>query len=155
MKSVKCEEIRRGDSVVFKGDAIPFSAHRVIDSRRKNNKFYFLEKGDQNIAGTWIREESILGRVIAIKRKDNSIVQLKMNTSIMMKMNTTLLVIFLMTTHTINRVVKISSRCAKKAKVLTILKRPYRHLRSIITGVFRFMNKGLAFLCIRGMKFYG
>lgn len=155
VKSVKYEEIKRGDIVIFKEGDIPFSTHRVIDIRRKNNKCYYLEKGDQNITGTWIREESIIGQVIAIKRKDGRVIQVKMNTNILMKMNTTLLVIFLMITHAISTIAKIISRCAKKAKVFTILKRPYRHFLGIITRGSYIINKGLVFLFIKGMKFYG
>jgi signal peptidase I len=58
---VKPEDINPGDIVIFNRGIL--ACHRVLGIFKKNDRFYFWEKGDNSNAIGYISEDEIMGRV--------------------------------------------------------------------------------------------
>lgn len=72
VKHIQPDEIRRGDIAVFRsGDRI--IAHRIIGKFQEGERCYFLEKRDSGFEPGKIPEDAIIGKVIGIKRRNDSI----------------------------------------------------------------------------------
>ncbi len=62
IRFVDPEEIRRGDVFAFLRDK-SVVIHRFIKKRRRENVWWFCEKGDNCMNETWINERAFLGKV--------------------------------------------------------------------------------------------
>ena len=70
---VKYENIHMGDTVIFKGNDGLLVTHRILWSRKINNELYLLEKGDNNKTASWIPSNSVVAKVIGIKRGNRTL----------------------------------------------------------------------------------
>jgi signal peptidase I len=72
---VKKEKIRKGDVIVCKSKKVIY-AHRCVREIKKNNKIYYILKGDNlYYLDLKIEEKEILGKIVKIKR-GNKIINL-------------------------------------------------------------------------------
>ena len=71
VKKVPLEIIRRGDTIVFESDTKTKVCHRVVEIEKRDSILWFYTAGYKNTSyGTLpIRQERVLGKVVAIKRK--------------------------------------------------------------------------------------
>ena len=67
-------ELSVGDIVFFRGEKMPFVAHRLIEISVKGKSKQYLTKGDNlKVPDKWIDEADIYGRAIRIVKKNYTI----------------------------------------------------------------------------------
>jgi signal peptidase I len=70
VKKVSPKAIRYGDIAVFSYNGRIKFCHRVVKIEEKDGNLWFQTKGDRNsFPDTPVREEMLLGKVIAVKRR--------------------------------------------------------------------------------------
>jgi signal peptidase I len=71
VKKVPTETIRRGDTIVFESDTKAKVCHRVVEIEKRDSILWFYTGGYKNTSYDTppIRQEKVLGKVVAIKRK--------------------------------------------------------------------------------------
>lgn len=71
VKKVPLETIRLGDAIVFQSDAKTKVCHRVVEIEKKDNILWFHTQGykDTSSDAYAVRQEKVLGKVVAVKRK--------------------------------------------------------------------------------------
>lgn len=153
VKSIEYEAVNMGDIIIFKGNDSPFITHRVIGKRQMNGELHFFEKGDRNAFGTWIHEKSIIARVIAIKKRDNSVIML--NKTKRMRIINKLFTIYQLNAYMFERIIRVFKNWAKGYKALKFLREPYRYSYKIITRGQNLCKKLLVLILIKGIKLYG
>ncbi len=153
VKSIECEAVSTGDIIIFKGNDIPFITHRIIRKRKINGELHFFEKGDKNVSGTWIHKKSIIARVIAIKKRDNSVIML--NETKRMRIINKLFTVYQLNAYIFERIIKVFKDWVKGYKALNFLREPYRYSYKIITRGQNLCKKLLVLILIKGMRLYG
>lgn len=71
VQSVEPSIIRTGDIIVFK-ELDKFIVHRVIKTY-KNERVYFLQKGDNSMAAEIVQSENLIGMVTLLRKKNKLI----------------------------------------------------------------------------------
>lgn len=71
VKKVPVETIQPGDTIVFESDSKTKVCHRVAEIKEKDSILWFYTKGYKNTSydGCPVRQERLLGKVVAVKRK--------------------------------------------------------------------------------------
>jgi len=71
VKKVPLQTIQSGDAIVFESDVKVKVCHRVVKIEKKDSALWFHTGGYKNSAGEVypVRQERVLGKVVAINRK--------------------------------------------------------------------------------------
>lgn len=68
--------LKTGDLIIFKRKEAAI-CHRLFKKIRKNNKWYFLEKGDNSWLPNVVLEENVIGRVDEVFDRDGALLDSK------------------------------------------------------------------------------
>lgn len=127
--TIRPEEVKMGDVVIFRRNSSPFITHRVIGWRRVNGVLQFLEKGDRNSIATWIPATYVMAKVIQIKRKDERIVMLNTSNTILANK---FFALYHLAEYVYGEIIRRLKVSVKRSKTSMLLKYPYRYVSRIM-----------------------